>query len=608
MLGIIGFLNILRESKKEEKVIKKGNYIEFDTEILSNFSEDYFSYFLNKYNVANRTGERIDRYYKIIEPLVNGIIEEPTTKEEKEKNKKTQESIKNLLKYIKDTIKAQKDKIKKFNEESYKKIDEEYNKIQEPKTKEDLETLNDVLNNIIQEIAKDENNTKITLNYFKNILSNNYFGQPSFLNVVKSACTVEEQKLIMQKDYVSNIIENAFLQEILEGKYNAEEIQKHIEEAQNLTKEIETIYKNLQKQIEKGKSLTDMQNYIKSKMNNCYLCEEKETITESYTESNFIPLAVSSENMTNFFWNQKPYVPICNLCKLILFCIPAGITLITKVEKDSNLKYKETELYSFINYDTSVTKLLQVNRNFADNSKKEKNLANPYIDSILDIVNQEKQISKWQLDNVFVVEFETEYLGYSRMQYFHIRPHVAKFLSKHANILQAISNYRFRLQITDMMLKNEDMTMVINNRLREAFNDSKMNQAFNCYLATKVRAYLNLYKKEGDKMTEEIEKSNKKIYALYNIGQDIRKELKRTDEENKLDSYVYRMINSIKANNKKEFMDVVIRLHLYMAKDVSPIFLEVMQDGNLDFATIGHSFLSGLISNEYKKADDIKES
>ena len=158
MLGIIGFLNILRESKKEEKVIKKGNYIEFDTEILSNFSEDYFSYFLNKYNVANRTKERIDRYYKIIEPLVNGIIEEPTTKEEKEKNKKTQESIKNLLKYIKDTIKAQKDKVKKFNEESYKKIDEEYNKIQEPKTKEDLETLNDVLNNIIQDIAKDENN------------------------------------------------------------------------------------------------------------------------------------------------------------------------------------------------------------------------------------------------------------------------------------------------------------------------------------------------------------------------------------------------------------------------------------------------------------------
>ncbi len=592
---------------KENSIMKKGNYIEFDTEILSNFSEDYFSYFFKKYNVAERTIERINRYSNTIESLLSTTYEDPTIKEEKEKNKKAQESIKNLIKYIKDTIKTQKDKIKKFNEESYERIDEEYNKIKEPKSKEDLEILNNVLNNIKQEIAKEENNTRVTLNYFKNILSSNYFGQPSFLNVVKSACTVGEQKLLMQKDYVSNIIETAFLQEFLDGKYTIEEIKEHISNVQNITKEIEAIYNNLQKQIEKGKSLIDLQDYVKSKMSNCFMCEEKQTITEGYTESNFIPLAISSENMTNFFWNQKANVPICNICKLMLFCIPAGITLITKIEKDSNMKYKETDLYSFINYDTSITKLLTVNNNFANNSKKEKSLINPYLDSILDIVKQEEQISKWQLDNIFVVEFETEYLGYSRMQYFHIRPYVSKFLSKHANILQAISDYRFRLQITDMMLKNEDMTIVINNRLRETFNDSKVNQAFNCYLATKVRAYLNLYKKEVENMQEEIDKNNKKIYALYNIGQDIRKELKRTGEENKLDSYVYRMINSIKANNSKEFMDVVIRLHLYMSKDVSPIFLEVMQDGNLDFATIGHSFLSGLISDEYKKAEETKQ-
>ena len=67
------------------------------------------------------------------------------------------------------------------------------------------------------------------------------------------------------------------------------------------------------------------------------------------------------------------------------------------------------------------------------------------------------------------------------------------------------------------------------------------------------------------------------------------------------------MINSIKANNKKEFLDIIIRLHLFMEKDVSPIFLEVMQDGNLDFATIGHSFLAGLISNEYQKPEKIEE-
>ena len=607
--GIIGFLNILKEAGKDIDSMMKENYIEFDTEILETFSQDYFSYFFKKYDVAKRTRKKvIDTYYTTIESDINNMILEANTKEDKEKNKKSQDTIKRLTKYIKDTIKTQKDKVKKFNEDSYQIIDEEYSKIKEPKTQEELQEFSKSLNKMIQEIEKEENNSRITLNYFKNILSTNYFGQPSFMNVVKSSCTVQEQQELMQKDYVSNIIENAFLQEVLEGKYEIKEIEEHIQKTTNITKEVETIYHNIQKQIEKHKPLEEMQEYIKKKMNYCLICEEKESITENYTESNFIPLAVSSENMVNFFWNQKPQVPVCSLCKLMMFCIPAGVTLISKIEKDGNMNYKETELYSFINYDTNVKKLLKTNRSLSDNSKKEKGKINPYVDSILDIIDSKEETARWQLDNVFVIEFETEYLGYSRMQYFHILPNVAKFLTtKYVNVLQAISDYHFRLQLTDMMLKNEDTMLVINNRLRENFNDAKVKQAFNCYLATKVRFDLNMLKKEGNKVEEEIQKGNKKIYALYNIGQDIRKTLKNKKEENKLDSYVYRMVNSIKANNKKEFMDVVIRLHLYMAKDVSPIFLEVMQDGNLDFATIGHSFLSGLISDEYRKEEKVEE-
>lgn len=45
-----------------------------------------------------------------------------------------------------------------------------------------------------------------------------------------------------------------------------------------------------------------------------------------------------------------------------------------------------------------------------------------------------------------------------------------------------------------------------------------------------------------------------------------------------------------------------------MGKDVSPIFLEVMQDGELDFGSIGHSFLAGLVSNKYEKKEGGKEN
>ena len=94
---------------------------------------------------------------------------------------------------------------------------------------------------------------------------------------------------------------------------------------------------------------------IKNKQQ-CSICGEDHFGTSKYTESNFVPLAVSSDNMANFFWNQNTKVPICDMCKLILFCIPAGVTTVIKTVKDNN-KYKEKEMLSFVNYDTDVENL-----------------------------------------------------------------------------------------------------------------------------------------------------------------------------------------------------------------------------------------------------------
>ena len=126
---------------------------------------------------------------------------------------------------------------------------------------------------------------------------------------------------------------------------------------------------------------------------------------------------------------------------------------------------------------------------------------------------------------------------------------------------------------------------------------------YNSFLATRVRMILNLLKKEDIKV-EEIKKNDAKLKVLYNLGVQIHEDLKRTGEENKIDGYTYKMLNSIKAGNKKQFMDIVIRIHMSMGKDVSPIFIETMQTEGLDFESIAHSFLAGLISNKYEKKDE----
>lgn len=114
----------------------------------------------------------------------------------------------------------------------------------------------------------------------------------------------------MYKDYISNIIETDFIQEILEEKYSIEDLNRIIKEKLEdrlISKEVLQIYSNIQKKfIDKGKSLNEIKEYIqKNVFSHCYMCENDKTLTSNYSEGNFIPLAVSSDNMKNFFWNQK---------------------------------------------------------------------------------------------------------------------------------------------------------------------------------------------------------------------------------------------------------------------------------------------------------------
>ncbi len=598
--GLVGFIRIL-EKYDQDFTVKRNNYIEFDTKDLKNFHEYYFKYFFDMYNVAEKNTKRIEKSFDIIRDNIKVCTDD------KEILQQAKDKVKSEKKYIKLVIKGQLDKVKKIDEDIWNQMYEKYNEIDSVQQIEDLAKLDDIQNCLISGISNETINKRITTNLFKNILSKSYFGQNSFLNVLFNKLTYEEQQSKMYDDYIKSIVECDFLNDIVEGKYNFEQIEtyinSYIEGLNDKTKdEFAKIYSNIIKKY-KNKDIEELKKYIStSLLETCSMCGETRLKTIDYSEGSFLPLAVSSSNMTNFFWNQKAKFPVCDLCNLILFCIPAGITKVTKTEKQ-NKEYIEKTVLSFVNYDTSINNLIKINNNFADNSKRENASNNPYTEIILNIVEQDKKISTWQLQNIFVIEFDAEYLSYSRMEYFNIKKYVANFLIKYADkTLNNISNYKYKLQVLDYIMKNKDISLIINNRLLDEINnDEIIKKGYDSFLATKIRLDLNLLKEEGFQVEENIEKNNKKLYVLYNTGIDIRETLKSRGEENKLNGFTYKMLNSIKLGNKKEFMDSVIRIHMFMQKDVSPIFLEVMQDSCLDFESIGHAFVSGLISNKFDK-------
>lgn len=103
------------------------------------------------------------------------------------------------------------------------------------------------------------------------------------------------------------------------------------------------------------------------------------------------------------------------------------------------------------------------------------------------------------LDNVFVVEFETEYGAYSRIEYFNIKRYVTEFFTEYsAKTLANIRDYKYKLQIVDYILKNKDIKYVINDRLREEIK-SDIPNGYNSFLAVQTRMILNLLKKTNYK-------------------------------------------------------------------------------------------------------------
>lgn len=602
--GIVGFLRIL-EDNKDEFAIRRNNYIEFDTKELRDFHKYYFNYFFKKYNVAESVKNRTKSSFDYLENNIEVVLGD------KDKEKERKDKIKSNIKIIKSEISKQSKKIKEFDKEIYNEIEEQCICIDKATQKKELiEIKEKILNNL----QKEKINKKLTMNKIRSILNNTYYGQMSFLQKTRASMSYEEQREIMYRDYVSNIIETGFINGIMQNEYSIEQIKEYIENSKegNITQDIEKIYSKIEKDyINKSKTIEDIQNYLKEEViQRCSMCENEIGLTTNYSEGNFVPLAISCDNARNFFWNQNVNMPICDVCKLILFCIPAGMTTITKTEKDIDKGkwiYKEVSILSFVNYDTGIDRLYKTNINFGNKSRYENRNENPYSELILDIVEQDKQVSMWQLENIFVVEFDANYdKKYSRIEYFNIKRYMSIFFTQYAEkTLTKIWDYRYRLQIVDYIMKNKDIKYIINDRIRDEMSKGEKKNGYNSFLAIQIRMILNTLKKEG-KEVRDIKKNDDKLYVIYNLGVQIHEELKSKGEDNKLDGYTYKMLNSIKAGNKKEFIDIIIRLHMAMGKDVSPIFIETMQTTGLDFESIGHSFLAGLISNKYEKKEEEK--
>lgn len=586
-MGIVGFLNIFKRVELDYEIIKKENYIEFDSSILENFHDYYFDYFMEAYDLAKRVEKNIQFNINYA--------------------KNNEDKIKETSKIIKDSIKYQADKVKKFDVESFNELKIRFDEIGKIKKIEQFDEMQKLSLECVDILKINHINEKLTSNLYKYIVGDNYFGQVSFFNVAKSSLDIQGLKQVMYNDYLLPIIYYAQLQDAINSN-ELEDVKKFVNHSleymdqeikakrlsKNSIKIIEKIIKEINKNfIKKEKSIEDIKDYM-SNLESCQMCCDIKGLLDNYTESNFAPLAVSADNAMNMYWNMDTNVSICNVCKLMLFCTPAGSTLIRK----KYITNEDNEFYSFVNMDTSILDLYKSNINLRSKRDKE----NPFDELIIDIVSENKEKSKWQLENILFVEFKASVESKKCiMNYFNMSSYLAEFFCDKTKELECVKDRSLKASVIDLILKERDLKSLINEKIREKLTDSLNSSKGFCtsandiYKVIKIRYTLDCYKKGGKEKVDE-----KKLKSVRYAGREIHDYYVQNNSKNKIDGIAYRLLNTAKVRNKKDFMDIILRLFMSCEKSIPTVFLDVMAEKELDFESIAYAFISGLISEKYE--------
>lgn len=530
--GIVGLYNILEHCG--DKVGKDQDKIIIEKNSLNNFEEKYFRYFIDTY-FKTLSWYKVVSYESLIKHFEENAFQDFTEDNLESLNNYITKIVKYYLKSSSyeaayELIGGKADIInleKRLNAIKFRKKESLENKL--PEIKETFEILKHIITYCSSEKAKKYLAGK---NIIYNIIKNGWNGV-SFLN----RQTKEKDMYIDYKNY--------FVQPAVE----------YLEAERSKYK-----YK-------------------------CFICESE--IKDLNNDVSFLnDTGFDVARKSSHVWNFINDVAICNICKLVYSCIPAGIT------------YANSRGI-FINANSQSDNLVKANNNIkALVLKKDgRESSVTYKALIISIQEQFNDSFKYELSDIQVVRYEDEKYRFNILS-----KNILNVIFKSKEELNRLINCGFTEiktyfniydLVIDSLLNNRNLIVLIHKLLIY-----KISNARDCrYSINNLRSMLKInynYMKEIEYMS----KSDKDILGLANAsGYYLRQAYKEKGSEDKLNGIAYRLLNSLKTNNRNMFMDTLLNCYLYTRKEVPSVFLEALKDEEV-FKHIGYAFVMNLIDDK----------
>lgn len=518
----------------EDDVKIDGNYIEFQPEYLVEFEEKYFKYFMDKYKDIFSLN-KVTSFERFISYHEKNNFEEFDEKKLEETNK-----------YITDVVKKQ------IKSNSYKSA---YELIDSPvdilELEKNLKTINlkkkQEISEIIPEIKERFTILKEIIEYMKLEKSKKYIGAKNAMyTIIKNGwngvCflnpqTKERDMYIDYKEY--------FIDPTIE-------------------------YVN-----------TDKSKFKYS----CFSCSgSMKDFANDLSFLNSIGFDVSRKS--SHVWNFQNDIAVCPICKLIYSCIPAGITYLY----DKGI---------YINDNSSMKNAIDINNKIYMEIYKQNDYSKKLTyRGLVESINKENNDKiKYELADMQLVRYENEKYKFNILSKNSLR--VIKDSEEDLNKLincgfKEINTY-FNVYelVIDRLLNSQNMFTLVQKMLHYKLSQLKDSHYNSFHIIRILRINTRYLKGVGcmKGVYKDIVKEGN------DAGEKLREKYRSKGVVDKLGGISYRLLNSLKTNNKDSFMDTLLNCYLYVKSSVPEVFLDALKDEER-FKTIGYAFVSGLIEGK----------
>lgn len=433
----------------------------------------------------------------------------------------------------------------------------------------------------------------LTLNYVKAAVLSPLYGQTSFLNVSKHGLSLADQEALVFRDYVQPVLWEEELRQHLQGD-DAQAWHDFVAEHKTYP-----LCRTLRRLTRRSKTMDTVRTKAEAAPH-CALLPGHFG-SEAFEEKHFVPWGAALSHAHNYTWglDASSAPRLSALARLLLFLAAAGATWYPR-RRNLEGRGEYRTCAGFVTFAAPFAAVYAANEQLRQGKGQRQSL-----DEIAaDLCRTAAQAAGQAAAPWLLMELSSDYGSRQvRLDTYTVDENTARYFLTPTNYLAALNVWDEREAFTRSALRGILPQRELIGYAWTAASRGLAGESVR--LAAREYARLAGYTRgavcmEGaDNTVDQAYEEGMRLRAYFVDGPELR--LARAGGTHvfggrrKVTAVAYRLLNSIRADNRQAFLDAVFRLYIAADQDIPPLFLDAVRE-SVQFTATATAFVGGLLS------------